>query len=583
MSNENTVTGAPAGSDNPADAASSYPERTTARAVLETLRGYGIDTVFGIPGTHSLEFYRPLRELGIRPITTRHEQGASYGADGWSQVRGLPGVVITTSGPGLLNSLSGAATAYAESRPMILLSPGRPVGHDFRDIGSLHETKNPSAAVNAIVGVSRRVTSAAEAVTMIHDAMRDFAHSRPRPIHIEIPLDILEAPADVPEPATAPRPLGEPAPAPEADVADAVEALAASERPVILAGGGSLAAGEHLLELAELLEAPVITTTNGKGAIPEKHRLSLGADLRLSTAHEFLRSRDALLVIGSKVGEAELWGGDITPQGPVVRVDIMRDQMLCNLTPDVEVPGNSAAVIPQLLAGLHARAHAGGTRVSGGAAGSGASGDVAASGPSGDVAGESSARTTPELREVFDAMDEEGRTWAPELAALNETIMDVVPHDTILAGDSSQVTYMGSTTFFRAPVPHSLLYMGTYATLGYGLPAAIGAKLAAPERPVVCLVGDGALMFSIQELMTAVELGLDLPVICVDNGGYGEIRQNMVDRSIQPLGVDLVQPDWVRLAEGFGATGFRATMDTLADTVRTALATKGPSLVHLKI
>ncbi len=574
MSNENTVTGAPAGSENPADPASSYPERTTARAVLETLRGYGIDTVFGIPGTHSLEFYRPLRELGIRPITTRHEQGASYGADGWSQVRGLPGVVITTSGPGLLNSLSGAATAYAESRPMILLSPGRPVGHDFRDIGSLHETKNPSAAVNAIVGVSRRVTSAAEAVTMIHDAMRDFAHSRPRPIHIEIPLDILEAPADVPESATAPRPLGEPAPAPEADVAAAVEALAASERPVILAGGGSLAAGSHLLELAELLEAPVITTTNGKGAIPEKHRLSLGADLRLSTAHEFLRSRDALLVIGSKVGEAELWGGDITPQGPVVRVDIMRDQMLCNLTPDVEVPGNSAAVVPQLLAGLRARADAGG---SGDAVGSG---DVAGSD---DVAVAPSARTAPDLREVFDAMDEEGRTWAPELAALNETIMDVVPDDTILAGDSSQVTYMGSTTFFRAPVPHSLLYMGTYATLGYGLPAAIGAKLAAPERPVVCLVGDGALMFSIQELMTAVELGLDLPVICVDNGGYGEIRQNMVDRSIQPLGVDLVQPDWVRLAEGFGATGLPATMDTLADTVRTALATKGTSLVHLKI
>ncbi|WP_367404494.1 thiamine pyrophosphate-binding protein [Kocuria marina] len=577
MSNENTVTAAPGGFENPAGAASSHPERTTARAVLETLRGYGIDTVFGIPGTHSLEFYRPLRELGIRPITTRHEQGASYGADGWSQVRRLPGVVITTSGPGLLNSLSGAATAYAESRPMILLSPGRPVGHDFRDIGSLHETKNPSAAVNAIVGVSRRVTSAAEAVTMIHDAMRDFAHSRPRPIHIEIPLDILEAPADVPESATAPRPLGEPAPAPEADVSAAVEALAASERPVILAGGGSLAAGEHLLELAELLEAPVITTTNGKGAIPEKHRLSLGADLRLSTAHEFLRSRDALLVIGSKVGEAELWGGDITPQGPVVRVDIMRDQMLCNLTPDVEVPGNSAAVVPQLLAGLRARADAGGP---GDAAGSG---HVAGSGAAGDVAVAPSARTAPDLREVFDAMDEEGRTWAPELAALNETIMDVVPDDTILAGDSSQVTYMGSTTFFRAPVPHSLLYMGTYATLGYGLPAAIGAKLAAPERPVVCLVGDGALMFSIQELMTAVELGLDLPVICVDNGGYGEIRQNMVDRSIQPLGVDLVQPDWVRLAEGFGATGLPATMDTLANTVRTALETKGTSLVHLKI
>lgn len=536
-------------------AATSYPERTVARAVLETLSGYGIDTVFGIPGTHSLEFYRPLRELGIRAITTRHEQGSSYGADGWSQLRGLPGVVITTSGPGLLNSLSGAATAYAESRPMILLSPGRPVGRDFRDIGSLHETKNPSAAVDAIVGVSRRVTSGAEAVTMVHDAMRDFVHSRPRPVHIEIPLDILESAADVPESATAPRPLGAPQPAPETDVAAAASALAASRRPVILAGGGSLAAGPRLLELAELLEAPVITTTNGKGAIPEKHRLSLGADLRLSTAHEFLRSADALLVIGSKVGEAELWGGDITPQGPIIRVDIMRDQMLCNLSPDVEVPGNSAAVVPQLLEALREAA----------------------------AAGVGVEREAPDLRAVFEAMDEEGRQWAPELAALNETIMDVVPDDTIMAGDSSQVTYMGSTTFFRAPTPHSLLYMGTYATLGYGLPAAIGAKLAAPERPVVCLVGDGALMFSIQEVMTAVELGLDLPIICVDNGGYGEIRQNMVDRDIDPLAVDLAQPDWVALAEGFGAVGLPATMDTLAATVEKALTVSGPSLVHLKL
>ena len=182
--------------------------RTTARAVLETLRGYGVDTVFGIPGTHSLEFYRPLRELGIRAVTTRHEQGAAYGADGWSQVSGLPGVVITTSGPGLLNSLSGAATAYAESRPMILLSPGRPLGHDFRDTGALHETKDPSGAVGAIAGRSRRVTSGSEAVTMIHDAFRDFAHSRPRPVHIEIPLDVLEAELDYTDRHVAPRPPG---------------------------------------------------------------------------------------------------------------------------------------------------------------------------------------------------------------------------------------------------------------------------------------------------------------------------------------------------------------------------------------
>ncbi|KAA9393931.1 thiamine pyrophosphate-binding protein [Kocuria coralli] len=523
--------------------------RTTARAVLETLKGYGIDTVFGIPGTHSLEFYRPLRELGIRAVTPRHEQGAAYGADGWSLVSGLPGVVITTSGPGLLNSLSGAATAYAESRPMILLSPGRPLGQDFRDIGDLHETKNPSGAVDSIVGHSRRVTNGAEAVTMIHDAMRDFTHSRPRPVHIEIPLDILEAELDYTDRQVAPRPLGAPQPAPVEDVRRAAEALGTAKRPVILAGGGSLAAGARLLELAELLEAPVITTTNGKGAIPERHRLSLGADLRLETAQEFLRSADALLVIGSKVGAAEMWGGEITPEGPIIRVDIMRDQMLCNLDPDIELPGNSAAVVGQLIEAL---------------------------GDPGD-------RAPQDLTDVFARMDEEARRLAPELAELNEAIMNAVPPETIIGGDSSQVTYMGSTTFFRAQSPNSLLYMGTYATLGYGLPASIGAKLAAPERPVVSLVGDGALMFSIQELMTAVELGITLPIVCVDNGGYGEIRANMEDRQIDPLAVDLRQPDWVALGEAFGARGVAATADDVADRVLEALDAPGPTLIHLPL
>lgn len=170
--------------------------------------------------------------------------------------------------------------------------------------------------------------------------------------------------------------------------------------------------------------------------------------------------------------------------------------------------------------------------------------------------------TTPkpkrDLREVFDALDNEGRAIAPELARLNQLIMDVLPANTIIAGDSSQVTCMGTTTFYRAQQPNSLLYMATYATLGYGLPAAIGAKVAAPDRPVICLLGDGALMFAIQKIMTAVENNLDLPIICVDSGGYGEICNNEIERGIEPITVNLCQPDWVKLAEAFGARGFSA-------------------------
>lgn len=532
---------------------STEPRRNAGYAILATLKNYGIDTVFGIPGTHNLEFYRHLDELGIKPVTTRHEQGASYGADGWSQISGLPGVVITTSGPGLLNSLSGAATAYAESRPMLILSPGRPVGQEYRDIGSLHETKNPTGAVDSIVKFSRRVNSAEEAVDVIHNAFRSFAHDRPRPIHIEVPLNILEQEIDIDDSLLEARPLGKPQPAPVEDIEAAADILSKSKKPIIVAGGGSLPAAADLLKLAEALEAPVITSVNGKGAIPEKHRLSLGADLRLTAAHAFCREADAMLIIGSKIGEAELWDGDIHPAGPVIRVDIERAQMLTNIAPDIELPGNSQAVVPQLLAALEAR---------------------------GVVAG---SREAHDLQDIFDALDNEGRAIAPELAELNEKIMEILPEDTIISGDSSQVTYMGTTTFYRAPKPHSLLYMATYATLGYGLPAAIGAKVAAPEHPVVCLLGDGALMFAVQEIMTAVEQKLDLPIICVDNGGYGEIRQNERDRGIADVAVNLVQPNWVQLAEGFGATGFEATIDTLAETVTKALDTKGPSLIHLKI
>src|SRR5699024_7572784 len=152
---------------------------TTGWVVIETLNKYGVDTVFGIPGTHNLEFYRPLSELGIRPVTTRHEQGAGYGADGWSLQTGKPAVVITTSGPGLLNALSAAGTSYGESRPMIILSPGPELGNEFADIGTLHETKDQLAAAQAIVEWGVRVDTPEKAVQAVHDAFELFTTGRP--------------------------------------------------------------------------------------------------------------------------------------------------------------------------------------------------------------------------------------------------------------------------------------------------------------------------------------------------------------------------------------------------------------------
>lgn len=516
-------------------------------AIMSTLKNYGVDSIFGIPGTHNLEFYRHLPRLGIRAVTARHEQGAGYAADAYAVVTGEPGVVVTTSGPGLLNALSAMGNAYCESRPMIVLSPGAPLGQEGSDSGLLHETKNPVGAVNQVALWSRRVTSAEEAIDAIHDAYEIFRTGRPRPVHIEVPLDVLEAEVTLSPEDMATKPNPAPRVAPAEDLERAIAALNSSTKPAIVAGGGARWAGESLLALAEALQAPVVTTINGKGAIPENHPLALGADIRTEAAVDVINSADVLLMVGTKVGEAELWGQTFSPTGLVIRVDRVDERLTVNWTPDIALHGDTSTVIPSLLAG-----------VSG------------------------SPRPPRELSEVKVAIDREVTEVSPEMVAISAAIASHLPEDVIVAGDSSQVTYFGMASMFRAKKAGHFLYTPTFATLGYGLPAAVGAQVAAPHTPVVAVVGDGALMFSIQELATALEQKMSMVVVCVDNGGYGEIKANEAAVGISPIGVDLHQPDWAALAEAFGATGHRVTTgDALADAMAAALTTGGVHLIHL--
>ncbi|WP_144793598.1 thiamine pyrophosphate-binding protein [Microbacterium paludicola] len=521
---------------------------TVARAVMSLIAAYGVDTVFGIPGTHNIELYRPLQELGLRTVTTRHEQGAVFAADGWSSTRGIPGVVITTSGPGLLNALSAAGTAWAESRPLLLLSPGRERGLPIERSGALHETKDPLGATASVLSWSRRAESASEAIDAVHDAFRFFRCARPGPVHVELPLDLLTEAwsAALPQPRrieAAPLP-------PHPEVHRASEILSAAARPAILAGGGSASAGSSLQTLAERLGAPVVTTVNGKGVISERHPLVVGSDIRLPAVQSLLSSADVLLVVGSDIGDAELWGGSITPE-KIVRVDIDPAQTRRLFTPESTLIGDAAAIVPLILQSLSLPESE-----------RGCWGDVAA------LRGEVSRET---------------RSARPDLSRIVESVAKAIPGDAIIAGDSSQVTYLATSTLFRSAQANQLLYMPTYATLGYGLPAAIGAKIAAPDRTVVGLIGDGALMFSIQEFITAVEQQLCLPIVCVDNGGYGEIRDNMTDAGMTPIAVDLVQPDWAALGSALRGRGCVAAPDSVGEAVRDALQHPLPTLIHVRV
>ncbi|HVH24486.1 MAG TPA: thiamine pyrophosphate-binding protein [Pseudonocardia sp.] len=530
--------------------------RNGGAAVVETLVAHGVDAIFGIPGTHNLELYRHFAKAGIRAVTPRHEQGAGYAAEAYARVSGRPGVVVTTSGPGLTNAMTAAATAYGESQPMLLLSPGMPTGSEGRDLGQLHEAKNTSAAMDALVRWSRRVRSADEAAEAVTEAFASFSGRRPRPVHVEIPIDVLEQ-TWVGEPQVAAAPAA-PHPDPDA-VRRAAGLLAAADRPMIIAGGGAVDAQAELTALAEKLGAPVATTVNGKGAIAETHPLSLGASVRLRALQEAAADSDALLLVGTELGDSDLWAGAIRGQA-VIRVDIDPAQLHKNCPADVAICASARECLAALEHG------------------------AALTSRRRDSAAERSEASRVAAAALRDACRTEAMADAGPYAEINAAVRAALPAEAVLCGDSSQVTYFGSVHFFDVPGPRQFCYTPGFATLGYGLPAGLGAAIAAPGRPVAVLLGDGALMFSVPELVALVEQRLPVPVVVVDNGGYQEIRDQQAARGIAPIGVGLHTPDLAGLAVAMGARGVRTTsVDDVTGLVSSALAADGPTLVHLDL
>ena len=541
--------------------------RNGGRAVVATLAAHGVDTIFGIPGTHNLEFYRHLPEFGIRAVTPRHEQGAGYGADGYFLVSGKPGVVITTSGPGLTNVITAAATAYAESRPMLILSPGVPTGFERADVGMLHETKDSSGALNRLLVSSQRTRTAEGAAQAVAEAFAMFDSARPGPVHIEVPLDVLEGAwnGSVPVPFAGHRPGLD-----DHVVARAAEAISAAKRPLVIAGGGARRAHAEVVRLIETLDAPLATTANGKGIVSETHPLSLGSNVRFPSVQAESAVADVLIVLGSELADSDLWGGaigaqtsigvrDESAQQTVIRCDIDPDQLNKNLPGDILACADTGEFLTALMSALESAPA------------------TAAS------AKESGADRVTRIRQ----------SWATDFdfdaigARVTRLVEDGAGSNVVISGDSSQVTYDGTVHALTASTPDQLLYMPGFATLGYGIPAALGAKLADPARPVVCILGDGAAMFSIQELMTAAELGLGIPFVIVDNGGYAEIEGQMVDRDIEPFAVRLSRPDFAKLGQSMGGAGVtiaEADIDSaLPQAVAEALDRTVPTAIHITV
>ncbi|WP_157252100.1 thiamine pyrophosphate-binding protein [Nonomuraea typhae] len=520
-------------------------------AVVRALAEHGVDTVFGIPGTHNLEIYRHLPAYRVRHVLTRHEQGAGYAADGYARACGRPGVVLVTSGPATLNAAAAIGQAYSDSIPVLLISPGMPL-RSTPGAGLLHETRDQSRAMDSVAAYSHRVTSVAGIPVALARAFAVLTSGRARPVHLEIPLDVLVERSVV----ISPGPVAVPVTVPPDDmIAAAAQVLGAARAPLMIVGGGARWAAPQVRMVAERLGAAVVTTANGKGVLPDDHPLALGAGMHLPAVAEIARRAGAVLVVGSELAPSDLWHGPLEFTGPVVRVDADPAQLVTNAVPDVALAGDAAATLDRLLALLDP------------VPGRGAAAEVAAA----EVA---------RWRAIKDgqAMAEGGR-WRWIVRALAEG----VGRGGIVAGDSAMICYYGALTGLPAYGPSRFLHPTGYGTLGYGLPAAMGAAVALPGRAVAALMGDGGVMFTIAELAAAAQLGLALPVVVVDNGGYGEIRAEMVSRQDPVQAVELPSPDFVMLARSLGAYGVRAgDEESLTAAVKEALAADRPTLVHVR-
>ncbi|MDX6628548.1 MAG: acetolactate synthase large subunit [Gaiellales bacterium] len=519
-------------------------------AVVRLLEQYDTDIVFGIPGVHTLEIYRGLAASEIRHVSARHEQGAAFMADGYGRVAGKPGVCTLITGAGLTNAATPIASAYQDSIPLLVISSATARADNGRGHGALHDLPDQRAFMATITADSIDVRDPAELPEAFARAFEIFESRRPRPVHIGIPIDVLDLPASAWErlPARGTRPLADPA-----LVERAVELLASAERPMVLLGGGAVGAGAEATAVAERLGAPVGLTVNAKGVLPDSHPLSLGTTLLLESVHAAFSEADVVLAVGTEFGETDYFyaPGAAAPHftGSLVRVDIDADQLHRQRSAAIGLHGDAAVTLAAIDAGLAARGRERST--------------------AGDRAAALRAR-----RRWWPGTD----AFMPFLAALDRGI----PENGILVSDSTQPAYVAHHSW-PGRAPRGYIAPGGFGTLGPALPMAIGAQLAAPRRPVVALAGDGGALFTIPELASAADLGLPIALVIWQNDGYGEMRDCMDQIGVPRMGTEVTAHDFLLLAEGFGCRGVRTeSLDDLPGALAEAFAADRPTLVEVR-
>ncbi|MCK0138497.1 5-guanidino-2-oxopentanoate decarboxylase [Aliiroseovarius sp. F47248L] len=516
-------------------------------ALVVELENRGVSCVFGIPGVHTIELYRVLATSSIRHVTPRHEQGAGFMADGYARVSGKPGVAFVITGPGLTNTLTAMGQARADSVPMLVVSGVNALPSLGNGLGHLHELPDQQGLARKVALVSERVETPKGLSHAINSAFGAFQSGRPGPVHIEIPLDVAGQDISQTTPAPAPETVRE---LDTRQIALAADLLATARSPVLLAGGGARTAALALRDLAERLDAPVVQTVNARGVL-YAHPLGVPASPSLGAVRDLIDAADVVLAIGTELGptDYDMYASGTMPKlNTLIRIDLCPDQ-LTRHPAEVPILGDATDALTAL------NTHLGGNGFD-----------------------RNGATRADQARSA--AFDEIGSDMQALNAVLN-IIRDTIPA-AIIVGDSAQPIYAGNL-FYDHDRPGGWFNAATgFGALGYGIPAAIGAAMADPTAPVICLTGDGGAQFSLPELMCAVDENLPITFVIWNNYGYQEIATSMLDAGVTVVGCDPTPPDFEHVARSCGMPFWRCDPGNIARSLRAARDVSGPTLIEIQ-
>lgn len=524
-------------------------EVSVGEALVAYLEARDVSVVFGIPGVHTVEMYRGLGQSRLHHVTPRHEQGAGFMADGYARSSGKPGVAFVITGPGMTNILTAMGQALADSIPMLVVSSVNSADTLGKGLGYLHELPDQHALC-AKVAISSHHVDSVEALYPALDAIfNSLQTQRPGPHHIQVPIDVFGQVFTDSIPAIE---------APKKAILDTAAAdeacvrLTAAKRPIIVVGGGSKAAAPDITKLSELLNAPVVHTINARGQMYD-HPLCVPASPSLSAVRDLFAQADVVLAIGTEFGSTDYdmyVTGTMPEMAQLIRIDIDADQLYRHPV-DLAICGAAQDYVPALLDGMRQS----------------------------QVLPDWGGSKVAEVRNA--ARAELGPDYEHSLTMV-EIIRDAVP-GAIIVGDSTQPIYAANLYYDHDSPGGWFNSSGGFGTLGYAIPAAIGAALGEPGRPVVCLIGDGGAQFTLPELMTAIDEKLPITFVIWNNHAYLEIATAMRKADVTVVGCHPTPPNF----EGIAAANYMAfeKSENTVEALRTALKLRnehdGPIMIEI--